>query len=142
MADRFIEQSKEIANNFIQNIVFIDDKAYKEDSTNNAFSALDVSNAFAKTGKICAIYAPKSVSDIDSYDVILKKADVVILDWYLNIERDEEQQLDPDADAEILGTIPAGAEVMIDESESTDDFYNVCAASGFEGFCMKQFVEV
>ena len=54
----------------------------------------------------------------------------------LNVRRD------PDADAEILGTIPAGAEVMIDESESTDDFYNVCAASGFEGFCMKQFVEV
>ncbi|MCM1090032.1 MAG: SH3 domain-containing protein [Muribaculum sp.] len=49
---------------------------------------------------------------------------------------------DPDADAEILGTIPAGAEVMIDESDSTDDFYNVCAASGFEGFCMKQFIEV
>lgn len=43
MADRFIEQSKEIANNFIQNIVFIDDKAYKNDMTNNAFSALDVS---------------------------------------------------------------------------------------------------
>ena len=42
MADRFIEQSKEIANNFIQNIVFIDDKAYKNDMTNNAFSALDV----------------------------------------------------------------------------------------------------
>lgn len=100
MADRFIEQSKEIANNFIQNIVFIDDKAYKEDSTNNAFSALDVSNAFAKTGKICAIYAPKSVSDIDSYNVILKKADVVILDWYLDIERDVEQQLEPDADAD------------------------------------------
>ena len=27
-------------------------------------------------------------------------------------------------------------------SESTDDFYNICAASGFEGFCMKQFIEV
>ena len=54
----------------------------------------------------------------------------------LNVRKDQ------DADAEILGTIPAGAEVMIDESESTDDFYNVCAASGFEGFCMKQFVEV
>lgn len=49
---------------------------------------------------------------------------------------------DPNADAEVLGTISAGAEVMIDENESTDDFYNVCAASGFEGFCMKQFVEV
>lgn len=51
MADRFIEQSKEIANNFIQNIVFIDDKAYKNDMTNNAFSALDVSNVFAQSGK-------------------------------------------------------------------------------------------
>lgn len=49
---------------------------------------------------------------------------------------------DPDADAEILGTLSAGAEVMIDESESTDDFYNVCAASGFEGFCMKRFIAV
>ena len=41
---------------------------------------------------------------------------------------------DPDADAEILGTIPAGAEVMIDD--------NVCAASGFEGFCVKRFIAV
>lgn len=100
MADRFIEQSKEIANNFIQNIVFIDDKAYKEDSTNNAFSALDVSNAFAKTGKICAIYAPKSVSDINSYNTILNKADVVILDWYLDIKKEENQVEDPEADAD------------------------------------------
>lgn len=49
---------------------------------------------------------------------------------------------DPDADAEILGTLPVGAEVLIDENESTDDFYNICAASGFEGFCMKKFIEV
>lgn len=49
---------------------------------------------------------------------------------------------EPDADAEILGTIIAGSEVMIDEIESTDEFYNICAASGFEGFCMKQFIEV
>ena len=71
MADRFIEQSKEIANNFIQNIVFIDDKAYKNDMTNNAFSALDVSNVFAQSGKICAVYAPKSISDVNSYNTIL-----------------------------------------------------------------------
>ena len=70
MADRFIEQSKEIANNFIQNIVFIDDKAYKNDMTNNAFSALDVSNVFAQSGKICAVYAPKSISDVNSYNTI------------------------------------------------------------------------
>ena len=34
------------------------------------------------------------------------------------------------------------AGMRIGESESTDDFYNICAASGFEGFCMKQFIEV
>lgn len=49
---------------------------------------------------------------------------------------------DPDPDAEILGTLPVGSEVMIDESDSTDKFYNVCATSGFEGFCMKRFIEV
>lgn len=48
----------------------------------------------------------------------------------------------PNKNAEILGTIPAGAEVTIDESESTGDFYNVCAASGIEGFCMKRFIAV
>ena len=42
MADIFLEQSKQIANNFIQNIVFIDDKAYQSDSTNNSFDTLDV----------------------------------------------------------------------------------------------------
>ena len=100
MADSFIEQSKEIANNFIQNIVFIDDKAYKNDITNNAFSALDVSNVFAQSGKICAIYAPKSISDVNSYNTILNKADVVILDWYLDIKKEENQVEDPDADAD------------------------------------------
>lgn len=100
MADRFIEQSKEIANNFIQNIVFIDDNAYKNEITNNAFSALDVSNVFAQSGKICAIYAPKSISDINSYNTILNKADVVILDWYLDIKKDENLIEDPEADAD------------------------------------------
>ena len=100
MADRFIEQSKEIANNFIQNIVFIDDNAYKNEITNNAFSALDVSNVFAQSGKICAIYAPKSISDINSYNTILNKADVVILDWYLDIKKEGNLIEDPEADAD------------------------------------------
>lgn len=100
MNDKFLEQSKQIANEFIQNIVFVDDKAYTDDKTANAFSALDISMTFAKTGKICAIYAPKSTSDINDYHKVLKKADVVILDWYLNIENDRLQPLDPNADAD------------------------------------------
>ena len=49
---------------------------------------------------------------------------------------------EPDGEANILGTIPVGSEVMIDESESTDDFYRIYAESGVEGFCMKKFIAV
>ena len=48
----------------------------------------------------------------------------------------------PDGDAEILGKIPAVSEVLIDESDSTSEFYKVCAASGLEGFCMKKYIAV
>lgn len=39
-------------------------------------------------------------------------------------------------------TLKQNAEVMIDESKSTDDFYSVTTESGIEGFCMKQFIAV
>lgn len=48
----------------------------------------------------------------------------------------------PEEGAEVLGTIPVDSEVLIDENESTDAFYNVCVASGLEGFCMRQFIAV
>lgn len=99
MADIFLEQSKQIANNFIQNIVFIDDKAYQNDSTNNSFDTLGISKIFAEAGKICAVYAPESVSDITFYNTILKKADAVILDWRLDI-RCNDDVIDSEADAE------------------------------------------
>ena len=85
---------------FTGGLLFIDDNAYKNEITNNAFSALDVSNVFAQSGKICAIYAPKSISDINSYNTILNKADVVILDWYLDIKKEGNLIEDPEADAD------------------------------------------
>lgn len=48
----------------------------------------------------------------------------------------------PDGEADVLGTIPADSEVLIDESESTSEFYKVCAVSGLEGFCMKKYIAV
>lgn len=44
--------------------------------------------------------------------------------------------------AAILTTIPVDTEVMVDLINSTDKFYKVCTASGIEGFCMKQFIEL
>ena len=45
-------------------------------------------------------------------------------------------------DADIICEIAAGAEVTIDEVNSTNDFYKVCTAAGAEGFCMKKFIEI
>lgn len=48
----------------------------------------------------------------------------------------------PNKDSSIICTIDCLTEVMIDDEESTDDFYKVCIASGTEGFCMKNFISI
>ena len=42
--------------------------------------------------------------------------------------------------AEVSCEIPKYSDVLIDENESTDEFYKVCTESGAEGFCMKKFI--
>ena len=49
---------------------------------------------------------------------------------------------DADTNAQIACVINRGAEVEVDESESTKYFYKVYLENGFEGFAMKQFIEV
>mgnify|MGYP003290297441 CR=1 FL=1 len=101
MENDFFELSKNVANKFIQSVVFIDDKAYELGVRENAFDAQVVSNEFATTGKVCAIYAPKKESDINNYYPILDKADVIILDWRLDLEKDVKTDLNPEDDAEV-----------------------------------------
>lgn len=48
----------------------------------------------------------------------------------------------PRKDSDVICEIPSDSEVEIDESESFEDFYKICTASGVEGFCMKKFIEV
>lgn len=104
MENDFFELSKNVANKFIQSVVFIDDKAYELGVRENAFDAQVVSNEFATTGKVCAIYAPKKESDINNYYPILDKADVIILDWRLDLEKDVKTDLNPEDDAEVDDT--------------------------------------
>lgn len=47
---------------------------------------------------------------------------------------------EPSLFAEIVCQLDKGAEVVIDDAESTDDFYRVYTASGMEGFCLKKFI--
>lgn len=49
---------------------------------------------------------------------------------------------EPSLDSTIVCEVNSQTELMIDESESTDDFYKVFTASGIEGFCMKEFIAV
>lgn len=48
----------------------------------------------------------------------------------------------PNMDADIVTVLTAGSEVMVDITNSTDDFYKVCNAVGIEGYCMKQYIEL
>lgn len=49
---------------------------------------------------------------------------------------------EPKPDAEVLRKVSVDTEVMIDPTESTEDFYKVYLADGSEGFCMKKFIEI
>lgn len=79
--------TEKVVDRFLQNILFVDDKAFSEDSSKNSFDAKTVSDIFAKKGKLCSFYSPNRDSDIQSYSLLLSKADVIVLDWNLELEQ-------------------------------------------------------
>lgn len=85
MNTAFFDKSKEIANEFLQSIVFLDDKAFQSDSSQHAFDAFEISKVFAHEKKVCGIYNPTTESEIYNFIEIAKKSDVVILDWLIKI---------------------------------------------------------
>lgn len=48
----------------------------------------------------------------------------------------------PRTDATIICEVDYQTELVIDEKESTEEFYKVCTAAGIEGFCMKKFIAI
>lgn len=48
----------------------------------------------------------------------------------------------PNTKADVVCVIDASTNLVINEAESTDDFYKVCIATGAEGFCMKKFIKI
>lgn len=48
----------------------------------------------------------------------------------------------PSIEASVLCTIPVGSEVKVCVVHDYEDWYEVCTASGVEGFCMKQFIDI
>lgn len=48
----------------------------------------------------------------------------------------------PELEANIICEIEVNSKVMIDENESTEEFYKVCTETGIDGYCMKRFIKV
>lgn len=44
--------------------------------------------------------------------------------------------------ANIITELLSGVAVVIDEDESTPDFYKVITETGLEGYCMRRFIEL
>ena len=120
MNSSFNKISKQVANDFLQSIVFIDDKAYTKDKSRNEFNALEVSQSFAKSGKICAVYKPETEEDIDTLASLAKKSDITVIDWQIRFEPDaslpdqelldenEDVDLNADADVDVEDDDPRG----------------------------------
>lgn len=99
MAQTFEDITKVVVNRFLQNILFIDDKAYQPDNKENEFDASQISSIFAKNGKLCTIFAPASESDLSQCSALFSKADVIVLDWYLDLTTSKASS-DDEEDAE------------------------------------------
>ncbi len=51
-------------------------------------------------------------------------------------------RVNPRVDADVICIIERDSEVMIDEEDSTKNFYKICTEQGIEGYCMRQFISI
>ena len=48
---------------------------------------------------------------------------------------------EPSVDAEVLYVLDVMSEIKINVNKSDNEWFNVCTASGIEGYCMRKFVD-
>lgn len=48
----------------------------------------------------------------------------------------------PTVKAPVVCEAVCETELMVDENESTEEFYKVYTSAGIEGFCMRKFIEI
>lgn len=102
MSNAFFDTSKTIANDFLQSVVFIDDRAFFNEIVTNEheFNAVQISRAFANSLKVCAVYRPETLEDIDNLSLLAKKADVTVLDWRIDLVNEDTEDENGEEDAE------------------------------------------
>lgn len=101
MNSPFFEKSKEIADNFIQNILFVDDQIYGKGERNHNLDIPQLLKTFEKAKKLCALSNPQTEEDFDNIIEVAKKADVIVLDWKIILELPKEDVADEEDVEEI-----------------------------------------
>ncbi|MCH8489290.1 MAG: hypothetical protein LAT81_05080 [Oceanicaulis sp.] len=134
MTTSFTDRSTDIANKFIQSVLFVDDEIYsdKDDKTHN-LDARELVRAFSKSQKLCALNNPISEDDFDDIIQIAKKTDISVLDWKMDLEKSDDggnEETDVDEDD------PRGAftlkliEELLTDKESSGSFRLVLIYTG------------
>jgi hypothetical protein len=94
MSSTFNDMSKTIAQSFVQSILFIDDKAYSQEQGDHPFDVKLVIKESADRGLIATAYAPEHQDDLKNIVEVGRKADVIVLDWRMDINDDSGQEQD------------------------------------------------
>ncbi|MHB8205957.1 response regulator receiver domain [Mucilaginibacter sp.] len=104
MSSLFFNKSKAVADDFMQSVVFLDDRVYQrngnEQDAIHDLDAFELTRTFAAKKKICAVYDPQTKEDIEHFKAIAGKADVVVLDWFIEIDENEAVAKNADEDDE------------------------------------------
>lgn len=91
MDDSFINMSEALARDFIQSILFVDDKAYNPEQGDHLFDIKLMSHESAARGFLATAYAPEHSQDLNPIVGIGRNADVIVLDWRIDINDDPAQ---------------------------------------------------
>lgn len=86
MSRDFMTMSEVIAQDFIQSILFVDDKAYCPEQDDHPFDVNPIIRESASKGLMATAFAPEHQDDLAMVVSIGRNADVVVLDWRIDIK--------------------------------------------------------
>ena len=136
----FFDISKQIANEYLQSIIFIDDEVYAaQTDQDHRLSQEEITRYFSEEEKICAVYNPKSESELSKLKSISKKADIVVLDWNIQLisietaeDTNDEDDVE-DVDPRGVHTINMIKDILYDKNEKTNGLKVLVVYTGETG---------
>lgn len=85
---------------------------------------------------VITTHIKEPIQEAENITPVREVKGVVVKCTRLNVRKE------PTPKADILCTVDANCEVVIDEANSTEDFYKVYTAAGIEGYCVKYFISI